>query len=63
LLLLAATIYVLGRDNLLLEQARAFMALRRRWWLGPIVVMLVLLGLLVVLTQDGVVAPLIYALF
>jgi hypothetical protein len=62
LLLLAATIYLLGRDKLLLEQARAFMALRKRWWLGPIVVMLALLSLLVVFTQDGPAARFIYTL-
>ncbi len=63
LLLLAATTYLLGRDKLLLEQARAFMALRKRWWLGPIVMMLALLGLLVIFTQGSAVAPFIYTLF
>lgn len=62
LLLLVATTYLLGRDKLLLEQARAFMALRKRGWLGPIVVMLALLGLLVVFTQDGAAARFIYTL-
>ena len=41
----------------------AFMKVRKKWWLGPIVVMLVLLGLLVVITQGTVVAPFIYTLF
>jgi len=63
LLLLAATAYLLKRDKLLLEQARVFMALRKRWWLGPIVVMLTLLSLLLVFTHDGTVAPFIYTLF
>jgi hypothetical protein len=41
----------------------AFMKVRKKWWLGPIVVMLALLGLLVVVTQGSVVAPFIYTLF
>jgi hypothetical protein len=41
----------------------AFMKVRKKWWLGPIVVMLVLLGLLVVLTSGTAVAPFIYTLF
>ena len=41
----------------------AFMRVRRKWWLGPIVVMLALLGLLVSFTQGSAVAPFIYTLF
>jgi hypothetical protein len=41
----------------------AFMKVRKKWWLGPIVVMLVLLGLLIVLTSGTAVAPFIYTLF
>jgi hypothetical protein len=40
-----------------------FMKVRKKWWLGPIVVMLALLGLLVVFTQGSAVAPFIYTLF
>jgi hypothetical protein len=41
----------------------AFMKVRKKWWLGPVVVMLVLLGLLLVLTKNAAVAPFIYQLF
>ena len=41
----------------------AFMKVRKKWWLGPIVVMLALLGALVVFTSGTVVAPFIYTLF
>jgi len=41
----------------------AFMRVRKKWWLGPIVVMLALLGLLVVFTQGSAIAPFIYTLF
>jgi hypothetical protein len=47
----------------LLPELWAFMKVRKKWWLGPIVVMLVLLGLLIVLTQGTAVAPFIYTLF
>jgi hypothetical protein len=40
-----------------------FMKVRKKWWLGPIVLMLLLLGLLIVLTQGSALAPFIYTLF
>jgi hypothetical protein len=41
----------------------AFMRERKKFWLLPIVVMLVVFGALVVLTQGTAVAPFIYTLF
>jgi hypothetical protein len=41
----------------------AFMRERRKFWLLPIVVVLLLFGGLIVLTQGSVVAPFIYTLF
>jgi hypothetical protein len=40
-----------------------FMKVRKKWWLGPIVFMLVLLGALLFLTQGSALAPFIYTLF
>ncbi len=40
-----------------------FMKVRKKWWLGPIVMMLLLLGLLLVFTQGSALAPFIYTLF
>jgi hypothetical protein len=40
-----------------------FLKVRKKWWLGPIVVMLLLLGLLIVFTEGSALAPFIYALF
>jgi len=40
-----------------------FLKVRKKFWLLPIVVMLVSLGALIVLTQGSAVAPFIYALF
>ena len=40
-----------------------FLKVRKKWWLGPIIGMLLLLGLLLVMTQGSAVAPFIYTLF
>jgi Family of unknown function (DUF5989) len=41
----------------------AFMKIRKKWWLSPIVFMLSALGLLLVFAQGSAVAPFIYTLF
>jgi hypothetical protein len=41
----------------------AFMRERKKFWLLPIVTVLLLLGALIVLTQGSAVAPFIYTLF
>ena len=40
-----------------------FMKIRKKWWLGPIVIFLLLLGVLIVFTEGSALAPFIYALF
>lgn len=40
-----------------------FLRTRKKWWLTPIVLTMVLLGLLIVLSESSAVAPFIYALF
>lgn len=40
-----------------------FMRARRKYWLIPVVAVLVLMGLLIALTEGSVVAPFIYTLF
>jgi hypothetical protein len=40
-----------------------FMRVRKKWWLAPILLTMVLLSALIVLTQGSAVAPFIYALF
>lgn len=47
----------------ILSEFYDFMKERKKWWLGPIVFMMIVLGLLIVLTQGSAVAPFIYALF
>ncbi len=40
-----------------------FLKERKKWWLMPIIIFLVLLGGLIILTQGSALAPFIYALF
>ena len=40
-----------------------FIKIRKRYWLLPIVMVLLLLGGLIVFTESSAVAPFIYALF
>ena len=47
----------------LLKDLWAFMRVRKKLWLAPIILILVLLGALIVLTQGSAVAPFIYTLF
>ncbi len=46
-----------------LKQFWEFLKVRKKWWLGPIFLVLLLLGALLVLTQGSAVAPFIYTLF
>ena len=41
----------------------AFMKVRKKWWLGPVMVMLLLVGSLLVFAQGSALAPFIYTLF
>ena len=41
----------------------AFMKARKKFWLLPIILVLLTLGALIVLTQGSAVAPFIYTLF
>jgi hypothetical protein len=40
-----------------------FMRERKKFWLAPIIIVLVLLGVLIVMAQGSAVAPFIYTLF
>ncbi len=41
----------------------AFMRIRKKWWLGPLILIIVLLSLVIVLTEGSAIAPFIYTLF
>jgi hypothetical protein len=47
----------------ILRELWAFMRVRKKWWLGPIFITMILLSALILLTEGSAVAPFIYALF
>ncbi|MDB5106093.1 MAG: hypothetical protein JWP91_3782 [Fibrobacteres bacterium] len=53
----------MGKNRSLMAEIWGFLRERKAWWLAPILVMLMLMGLLIVAGQSGVIAPFIYALF
>ena len=40
-----------------------FLKIRKKYWLAPLIITLVLMGALIVFTQGSVVAPFIYSIF
>jgi hypothetical protein len=40
-----------------------FMRVRKKFWLAPIIIILLLLGILIVLAEGSAVAPFIYTIF
>ncbi len=47
----------------LLKELLTFLRHRKKLWLAPIILVMVLLGALLVLAQGSIVAPFIYTLF
>jgi hypothetical protein len=41
----------------------AYMSARRKWWLAPVLLMLLIFGGLLILAQGSAVAPFIYTVF
>ena len=40
-----------------------FLKVRKKWWLAPIIIVLVLVGALLILVEGSALAPFIYTLF
>ena len=40
-----------------------FLRVRKKYWLAPLIITIVLMGALIVFTQGSVVAPFIYSIF
>jgi hypothetical protein len=51
------------RRNSLLRELWAFMRIRKKWWLMPLILVLLLVGALFIFAQGSVLAPFIYTLF
>lgn len=47
----------------LLKDLWGFLNERKKYWLAPLIITLVLLGALLILSQASVIAPFIYTLF
>jgi hypothetical protein len=47
----------------ILAEFLVFLKERKLWWMTPIALILVLIGLLIILTESSALAPLIYAIF
>ncbi|EGV28043.1 hypothetical protein ThidrDRAFT_4139 [Thiorhodococcus drewsii AZ1] len=47
----------------LINDLWGFMRERKKFWLAPIIIVMLLLGVLIVLAQGSAVAPFIYTLF
>ena len=47
----------------LVAELWAFLRVRKKWWLAPIIIMMVLLGSLLVFAQGSALAPFIYTIF
>jgi len=51
------------RNQSIFTEFWEFIKLRKRFWLLPIVIVLLLFGALIIFTESSTVAPFIYALF
>ena len=47
----------------LLGELWAFMRVRKKWWLLPLVLVMLLLGLVITFAQGSALAPFIYTIF
>lgn len=47
----------------ILKEFWCFLRVRKKWWLTPIVIILLLIGVLLVFTEGSALAPFIYAIF
>ncbi|MFY0593907.1 DUF5989 family protein [Roseivirga sp.] len=46
-----------------LRELFRFMAVRKRLWLAPIIIVLLLLGVLIVFVEGSAIAPFVYSMF
>lgn len=47
----------------LVRELWAFMRVRKKWWLAPVLVVLLFVGTLLVFAQGSALAPFIYTIF
>jgi Family of unknown function (DUF5989) len=47
----------------ILREFWSFLRVRKKWWVAPIVILLLALGLILVVAEGSALAPFIYSLF
>lgn len=47
----------------LIRELWAFMKVRKKWWLLPVIVIMLLIGMLIAFAQGSALAPFIYTIF
>jgi len=52
-----------GQSSSLLKELWMFMRVRKKFWLMPLIMMMMLIGTLLVFAQGSALAPFIYTLF
>jgi hypothetical protein len=53
----------MGATGGLVKELWAFMRVRKKWWLLPILMVMFVVGLLLVFAQGSALAPFIYTIF
>jgi len=52
----------MSNNRSLLGEVWDFLKVRKKWWLLPIIILLILIGVLVIFGQSSALSPFIYAL-
>ncbi len=47
----------------LIKDVWDFLRIRKKYWLAPLIITIILMGALIIFTQGSVVAPFIYSIF
>jgi hypothetical protein len=47
----------------ILKEFREFLKVRKKWWLAPIILFLLMLGFILMMAEGSALAPFIYNLF
>ena len=53
----------MAKNKSLLGELWDFLKVRKKWWLLPIIIMLLLVGILIIFGQSSALSPFVYALF
>ena len=53
----------MSNNKSLLGEFWNFLKVRKKWWLAPVIIMLILVGILIIFGQSSALSPFIYALF